>query len=79
MVYCVCCNRTFGDFVPYGSNGRKAMCPFCRSLERHRDIFQYFVDNMDLLTEGEKNVLNIAPENIFHKLFSHYKNINYVP
>ena len=47
---------------------RRAKCPFCGSLERHREIAQYFIDNKELL-DWDKKILHFAPDKPLYNLF----------
>ena len=59
-VWCPICEKGFGRFLPYhGRTG--ALCPGCHSLERHRLLWDFFVQKTNLFTASLR-LLHIAPE-----------------
>lgn len=70
QVECPICAHTYRSFLPYGRiNPRtNALCPSCLSLERHRLIWMYLKEKTNFFSEP-LNVLHIAPEQCFLKLF----------
>ena len=84
---CPICKSKFRVYLPFGngfwSNAvgiglrPNARCPKCGSLERHRALY-YLLQHMDWHREGMR-VLHFAPEPIFNKLFSSFKDIDYWP
>ncbi|WP_017259225.1 class I SAM-dependent methyltransferase [Pedobacter arcticus] len=65
--YCVCCNRSFRKFLPYGNVSRKnAMCPYCASLERTRLLNLYLLNETDIFIK-KKKTLHFAPEYMLSK------------
>lgn len=76
--HCPVCGGNFRGFLPYGRKWVKnRMCPRCFSLERHRQIWKYLVDELDFTTL-ERNMLHIAPEQCFYKKFSRMENLDYI-
>jgi SAM-dependent methyltransferase len=75
---CPCCGRRFRRFLTYGVTPRKnAMCPRCRSLERHRLLWLYLKNKTNLFTSNLK-VLHVGPEPIFQKIFKSMPNLDYI-
>ncbi len=65
--YCVCCDRFFKKFLPFGNIERKnAKCPNCESLERTRVLQYYLKDNTDIFNR-DKYILHFAPERMLSK------------
>lgn len=80
-VQCPVCNYAFREFAPYGLPERKnARCVNCESLERHRLLWKYLHEKTDVFQPaGKIRLLHFAPEKFFHAVFSHSRNIEYVP
>jgi len=57
--------KDFGDPIRKG-----ALCPFCKSLERHRLYALYFALETDLYTRHKQRILHFAPEAGLRKLLS---------
>lgn len=75
---CPCCAGYFRKFLPFGNPLRhNAMCPRCRSLERHRLLYLYLRNRTNLFSQ-ELRVLHFAPEYIFQKTFGSMPNLDYV-
>lgn len=82
---CPCCRgrfRAMRAFRPvegrdYVGIRRNAECPRCGSLERHRLLWLYFQQRTPLFTDRLK-VLNIAPEELFQKVFLTLPNLDYL-
>ena len=71
-VECPICNSRFSKFFPYGRDSRdNALCTKCLSLERHRLLYIYLFEKSDLLKKVI-NVLHIAPEECFIKIFKNF-------
>ncbi len=72
--------RTYRKFLPYGYGGRakrdNVLCPGSLSLERHRLLWLYLKEKTDFFTT-KHNMLHIAPEQCFYKLFKAQKNLKY--
>lgn len=56
-------------------NPRKALCPSCHGLERHRHLYAHLLGMIPFL--GGKHFLHFAPETIFKNILSKVPNINY--
>jgi hypothetical protein len=75
-VACPLCERTFARFLP--SRGRPmAICPGCRSMERHR-MFWLFFERRTELFEGPVRVLHFAPEAHLEKRLRALPSVDYV-
>ncbi|MFI3241345.1 MAG: class I SAM-dependent methyltransferase [Alphaproteobacteria bacterium] len=74
--FCPICNNE-NTFNGFGTVLRKdAMCPVCRSLERHR--FLFFIYNLFFLQTTRKiKVLHIAPEKAIYDMIIKNSNIEY--
>lgn len=70
--------KSFRKFLPYGyENPREnVLSPSTLSLERHRLLWLYLVNETDFFTKPYK-VLHFAPEQAFYKRFKRLKNITY--
>lgn len=79
-VQCLCCGGKFITFLPGGISMKRAnaLCPHCRSLERHRLIWHYLRSKTDLF-DVPKKMLHVAPELLFYKMFRDCKNLDYTP
>ena len=64
MVSCFCNNKIIESFHP-NNKRNNALCPTCKSLERHRFVVFYFDKNK----YNFERMLHIAPENQLTKLF----------
>lgn len=70
---CSCCGRKLKkeDFKGYGNPIRPmAMCPHCRSLERHRMYVHYLRKHTNILKASKKKILHFAPEQGISELLS---------
>ncbi len=72
--------KTYRKFLPYGYSGRakrkNVLCPGSLSLERHRLLWLYLKNKTNFFT-APHNMLHIAPEQCFYKLFKGMKNLKY--
>lgn len=72
--------KTYRKFLPYGYSGKakrkNVLCPGSLSLERHRLLWLYLKAKTDFFTASH-NMLHIAPEQCFYKLFKAQKNLTY--
>lgn len=72
--------KTYRKFLPYGYGGRakrkNVLCPGSLSLERHRLLWLYLKNKTDFFS-APHNMLHIAPEQCFYKLFKGMKNLKY--
>lgn len=75
ILYCPCCNKRSRRFLPYGDN-TNAICPNCRSLERHRFLFWYLIKKTNILID-KQNLLHFAPEKTLSTAFEAAANIKY--
>ena len=66
-VECPICNRTYSKFLPF-RHRQNALCPNCRSLERHRLIHLYLRDRTDFFSTP-KRILHFAPEKCWYRHF----------
>lgn len=84
---CPVCKSKFSAFLPFGKGfwpnavgigfRPHAKCPNCHALDRHRKIW-LLMQQLDWYRKGMR-VLHFAPELIFYKLFSSFKDIDYWP
>jgi SAM-dependent methyltransferase len=78
MLHCPCCGYSAEAFLPFGVVPRpNAMCPGCRSLERHRLLWKFFQDETDLFA-APLRVLHIAPEARLQRDLSRLAHLDYV-
>lgn len=76
---CPCCGASFRAFASAGIVRRpNSQCPRCGSMERHRALWLYLKTRTDLF-RAHHRVLHVAPEQIFHDMFSQMPNLEYVP
>lgn len=72
--------KTYRKFLPYGYGGKakrnNVLCPGSLSLERHRLLWLYLKQKTNFFTQPHQ-MLHIAPEQCFYKLFKALKNIDY--
>jgi SAM-dependent methyltransferase len=66
-VECPICNHTFSKFLNF-RHRTNALCPQCRSLERHRLIHLHLRDKTNFFTTP-KRILHFAPEKCWHAQF----------
>lgn len=74
VVMCPICTHTYSRFLPF--NRPNALCPHCRSLERHRLLFLYLKNKTDFFSKRVK-LLHFAPEKCLHDQIRKYPNIHY--
>jgi len=77
---CPCCNGQFTKFLTFDGYGVKranARCPKCGSLERHRLLWLFMKNELDI-TNKKLNLLHIAPEPGIQQLLQPLKNIDYL-
>ena len=75
-VECPCCERTWSAFAP-DHNRPNALCPYCGSHERHRGLWLYLRDRMELGGRPLK-LLHFAPEYALRERFEALEAIDYV-
>ena len=69
--YCAVCDHQSKRFLPYGVEVRSdALCPFCRSLERHRLVIRFLREKTNLFDGAPKRFLHVAPERSLERVFS---------
>lgn len=77
---CPCCCGHFRRFLPKGPNRLprrpNAMCPACKSFERHRLLWLYLKNKTNLLTD-KLSLLHFAPEPTFKKKLSAIPDLEY--
>ncbi|RBQ26587.1 MULTISPECIES: class I SAM-dependent methyltransferase [Arcobacteraceae] len=77
--YCPICKTHSNYFKPFGINPRKdVQCPACGSLERHRLSWLVIEEKLKNINLRNKNLLHIAPEQIFKEKFAELFKENYV-
>lgn len=78
-VTCPVCEGNFKYFFPYGTVKRRdnVLCPKCLSLERHRLLWLFLKSKTDFFTK-KAELLHIAPEQCFYKIFKKQKNLKYL-
>jgi SAM-dependent methyltransferase len=79
-VECPVCEKHFSKFLPYGyvTQRENVLCPYDLTLERHRLMWYYLKNESDFFIRPNIDVLHIAPEQCFYKLFRNQKNLNYL-
>ena len=70
--------KSFSRFLPYGYENQRdnVLSPSTLSLERHRLLWLYLINETDFFTAAAK-VLHFAPEQAFYKRFRKLKHIEY--
>jgi len=70
--------KSFKKFLPYGYGEQRpnVLSPSTLSLERHRLLWLYLVNETDFFSK-EYKVLHMAPEQCFLSLFKNQKNLDY--
>lgn len=78
-VTCPISGKSYRKFLPYGRRNPRpnALCPDSLSLERHRLLWLYLMDETDFFEKTHK-FLHIAPELCFISKFKKMANIEYV-
>lgn len=75
---CPVCQNSYRTFLPYGRKARSnALCPHCLSLERHRLMWLFLKDKTRFFDES-LDVLHIAPELCFIKIFKKIHGEKYI-
>jgi SAM-dependent methyltransferase len=79
-VECPVCEKKFSKFLPYGyvTQRENVLCPYDLTLERHRLMWLYLKKESDFFILPKIDVLHIAPEQCFYKIFKNQKNLNYL-
>ncbi len=70
--------KSFKTFLPYGYGTQRnnVLSPSTLSLERHRLLWLYLINETDFFS-AKKSVLHFAPEQAFYKRFRKMKNLDY--
>lgn len=70
--------KTFRKFLPYGYGKQRenVLSPSTLSLERHRLLWLYLIQETDFFSAKSK-VLHFAPEQAFYKRFRNMENLDY--
>lgn len=78
-LYCPICGQFAPSFNEYGLIRRPdAQCPTCRSLERHRLAWAFFVRFTNLKRIQDGLMLHVAPESCMEAKFRSLKSIQYM-
>lgn len=76
--YCPVCEKSFNQFLSGPDESRKnSKCPGCGSLERHRLLWLYLKDKIQIEKQNV-SLLNIAPDYAIQSRLKRLKNINYL-
>ncbi len=76
--FCPLCETHSDAFLPYGLKPRpNAMCPVCKSLERHRLIWLYFKERTNLFRD-KLRMLHVAPEKLISGKLKELSNLDYL-
>lgn len=75
--FCPICKNKVRIYLPGPNMRYGAICPICRSAERHRSLWLYL--KTTTLFDSESVVLHFAPEPFFNNYFSMQDNIDYWP
>lgn len=76
--YCPLCQSSFRTFLPFGKPARaQAMCPKCNTVERHRLLWFYLQDQLQIESRQLK-VLHMAPEPIIQQKLKQLPNLDYL-
>jgi SAM-dependent methyltransferase len=75
---CNVCGGRFSHFKPLGDPARlNAMCPRCRSLERHR-LLWWFLSGQTKIRSSSLRVLHVAPEGGIERQLRNCPELDYV-
>ena len=78
-VFCPICESSFEKFASAGRENRpNCRCFQCDSRERHRLIWLYLHDKMNVMDKSLR-LLHFAPERMFYNYLSQKNNIEYFP
>ncbi len=75
--FCPICKNKVRIYLPGYDMRYGAICPICRSAERHRSLWLYL--KTTTLFDSKSVVLHFAPEPFFNNYFSMQENIDYWP
>lgn len=77
--YCPVCQSWVRGFDIYGLKRRRdAQCPVCKTLERHRFLWQFIKQHTNLLDTSPKKLLHFAPEPAFESKFRKIPGLDYI-
>lgn len=77
--YCPVCSSWVRKFDQYGLRPRPdAQCPVCKTLERHRFLWQFLKVHTTLLDDLPKSLLHFAPEPALGSKFQKIRGLEYV-
>ncbi|MCW8804649.1 MAG: class I SAM-dependent methyltransferase [Ignavibacteriaceae bacterium] len=75
--YCPICEKGYSRFLPGPDNIRSnSKCPGCSSLERHRLLWLYLINELKILA-SEINLLSIAPDYATQTKLRSLTNVNH--
>lgn len=76
--YCPLCEHSFRTFLPFGKPTRlQALCPHCHTVERHRLLWHYLVEEIQVQTTGYR-VLHMAPEPVIQEKLRRLPHLHYL-
>lgn len=76
---CPCCGQAFPAFLPAGIPITfNTLCPRCRSLPRHRMLWMYLQERLDIRGMEGLKVLHLAPEGVLGELVASLPNLDRV-
>ncbi|GAA4314752.1 hypothetical protein GCM10023183_35080 [Nibribacter koreensis] len=76
-VFCPLCEGHFQKFLPFGVERRpQALCPKCHTLERHRLLWLYLQEQVQVETQ-QLSVLHMAPEPVLQEKLKRLPNLQY--
>ena len=76
---CPICGVRSNRFLDFGLTPRRnAMCPACRSLERHRLLWLFLRRHSDLFGSRPKRMLHLAPEPCLSRRLGCLSSVNYL-
>jgi SAM-dependent methyltransferase len=75
--YCPICEKSFSKFLPGpGRIKKNVKCPGCSSLERHRLLWLYLKNKLNIIT-SKTDLLSVAPEYSIQRKLKSLNNIDY--
>lgn len=76
-IYCPVCENVYKKFLTGVGNKINSRCPGCGTAERHRLLWLYLRDKLDI-QNGKLNLLDIAPDRAIQNKLKSLTNINYL-
>lgn len=76
-IQCPICERDYKKFLPGVGNKLNSRCPGCGTAERHRLLWLYLQNKINIHKE-KLNLLDIAPDQAIQKKLKSMSNINYL-